>query len=255
MKVISTATNLAQAFKNAGRVSEIVRVLVKHGFIDLLHRMNLSRFLGEREVVDPSYAALPVPERLRLSFEELGPTFVKLGQLLATRSDLIPEAYVDEFSKLQDNVTTVPFEEIRVFLESDLKAPIQDVFSEFENAPKAAASIAQVHFAILKSGEKVAVKIQRPGIDKIIQNDISILRGLAVLLEKYIPEVEPFNPVGLVEEFFQSILYELDFRVESNNIRKIKYNLRELEKISIPKVYEAFSSSKVLILERFEGIR
>ncbi|MFM8313280.1 MAG: ABC1 kinase family protein [Deltaproteobacteria bacterium] len=255
MKVISTATNLAQAFKNAGRVSEIVRVLVKHGFIDLLHRMNLSRFLGEREVADPSYAALPVPERLRLSFEELGPTFVKLGQLLATRSDLIPEAYVDEFSKLQDNVTTVPFEEIRVFLESDLKAPIQDVFSEFENAPKAAASIAQVHFAILKSGEKVAVKIQRPGIDKIIQNDISILRGLAVLLEKYIPEVEPFNPVGLVEEFFQSILYELDFRVESNNIRKIKYNLRELEKISIPKVYEAFSSSKVLILERFEGIR
>jgi len=255
MKVISTATNVAQAFKNAGRVTEILRVLVRHGFIDLLHRMNLSRFLGDKEVADPSYSALPVPERLRLSFEELGPTFVKLGQLLATRSDLIPEAYVEEFSKLQDNVSTVPFEEIRSFVEQDLKRSLNEIFSEFDTTPKAAASIAQVHFATLKSGEKVAVKIQRPGIDKIIQNDISILRGLAVLLEKYIPEVEPFNPVGLVEEFFQSIVFELDFRVECNNIRKIKNNLKELTKISIPKVYEEFSTSKILVLEQFDGIR
>lgn len=255
MKVISTATNLAQAFKNAGRVTEIIRVLGRHGFIDLLHRMNLSRFMGDKEVVDPIYADLPIPERLRLSFEQLGPTFIKLGQLLATRSDLIPESYVEEFSKLQDNVSTVPFDEIRPFLETELKGQISDFFSSFDTTPKAAASIAQVHFAVLKSGEKVAVKIQRPGIDKLLQNDISILRGLAVLLEKYIPEVEPFNPVGLVEEFFQSILFELDFRVESNNIRKIKHNLRTLEKISIPKVYEQITSSKILVLEQFEGIR
>jgi len=255
MKVISTATNVAQAFKNAGRVTEILRVLVKHGFIDLLHRMNLSRFLGEKEVADPSFSALPIPERLRRSFEELGPTFVKLGQLLATRSDLLPEAYVEEFSKLQDDVASVPFVDIQNLVESELKSPISDVFSNFDSTPKAAASIAQVHFANLKTGEKVAVKIQRPGIDKIIQNDISILRGLAVLLEKYIPEVEPFNPSGLVEEFFQSIVFELDFRVESNNIRKISQNLKDLEKIRIPKVYESHSSSKVLVLEQFEGIR
>ncbi len=255
MKVISTATHMAQAFKNAGRVTEILRVLVKHGFIDLLHRMNLSRFLGEKETINPSYADLPIPERLRLSFEELGPTFVKLGQLLATRSDLIPESYVDEFSKLQDNVATVPFDEIRAFLESDLKGSINDTFSHFDTTPKAAASIAQVHFATLKTGEKVAVKIQRPGIDKIIQNDISILRGLAILLEKYIPEVKPFNPVGLVEEFFQSIIFELDFLVESNNIRKIKQNLKDLQKIRIPKVYDSYSTSRILVLEQFEGIR
>lgn len=255
MKVISTATNLAQAFKNAGRVTEILRVLASHGFIDLLHRMNLSKFLGDKKEEDPRYAALPLPERLRLSFEELGPTFVKLGQLLATRSDLIPETFVDEFSKLQDNVTTVPFDEIHSLLELELKSTVNEVFSGFETTPKAAASIAQVHFGVLKSGEKVAVKIQRPGIEKIIQNDISILRGLAVLLEKYIPEVEPFNPVGLVEEFFHSIVFELDFRVESNNIRKIKYNLRDLKQISVPKVYDKYSSSRVLVLERFDGIR
>ncbi|MFM8312945.1 MAG: ABC1 kinase family protein, partial [Deltaproteobacteria bacterium] len=255
MKVISTATNVAQAFKNAGRVTEIVRILVKHGFADLLNRMNLSKFSQEKEIVNPIYSSLSIPERLRLSFEELGPSFVKLGQLLATRSDLIPEAYVEEFSKLQDNVATIPFDEIRSFLETELKAPIDQIFTDFETTPKAAASIAQVHFAALKSGEKVAIKIQRPGIEKIIQNDISILRGIAVLLEKYIPEVEPFNPVGLVEEFFQSIVFELDFRVESNNIRKIKQNLKDLPKIKIPEVYESVSSSKVLVLERFEGIR
>ncbi|NQW45441.1 MAG: AarF/ABC1/UbiB kinase family protein [Deltaproteobacteria bacterium] len=255
MKVLSTATNVAQAFKNVGRVTEILRVLAKHGFIDLLHRMNLSTFLGNKETANPSYAELPVPERLRLSFEELGPTFIKLGQLLATRSDLIPDAYVEEFSKLQDRVTTLSFEEIHSFIKQDLKVPFDEVFASFDEIPNAAASIAQVHFAVLKTGEKVAVKVQRPVIEKIIQNDISVLRGLAVLLEKYIPEVQIFNPIGLVEEFFQTIVFELDFRVESNNIRKIKANLKDLPKITIPIVYEQYSTSRILILERFEGIR
>jgi len=255
MKVISTATSIGQAFKNAGRVKEILAVLVSHGFADLIHRMKLSRFLPARYVEIPRLQQVPFAERLRNSFEDLGPTFVKLGQLLATRPDLIPENVVEELQKLQDNVVSVPFPEIQKFCEAEWKRPLSECFSEFEPEPMAAASIAQVHGAVLKTGERVAVKIQRPGIAPIIHNDISILRGLAQLLERYVPESRPFNPTGLVEEFFHTILEELDFRVESNNIRKIKGNLKDFERISVPVVYAEMSTARVLVLERFDGLR
>jgi len=255
VKVISTATTIGQAFKNAGRVTEILGVFVRHGFADLLQRMKLSRFLSGKDAENPRFQELPVEKRLRLSFEQLGPTFVKLGQLLATRPDLLPESFVEEFQKLQDNVSATPFPELKSFIETELRTSIDSVFSEFEMEPMAAASIAQVHGAVLKTGQQVAVKVQRPGIERIIQNDVSILRGLALLLEKYIPESRPFNPTGLVEEFFKTILWELDFRVEANNIRKIRSNLADLSRIAIPEVYAEASTARVLVLERFVGIR
>jgi ubiquinone biosynthesis protein len=255
MKVISTAAGISQAFKNAGRVREILAVLVSTGFLDLMNRMKLNRFLPERQTEDPGFKDLPLPMRLRIAFEKLGPSFVKLGQLMASRPDLIPEAFVDEFSKLQDQVATLPFSEIKEHLEAELKRPLTEVFSSFDEEPLAAASIAQVHSAVLKSGQSVAVKIQRPGIDKILHTDISILRGLASLLETTIPETKPFNPQGLVEEFFHTILFELDFRVEANNIRKIKIQLSKSTQVVIPEVYSEFSSQKVLVLEKFDGIR
>jgi len=255
MKVISTAANISQAFKNASRVREILAVLVSTGFLDLMHRMKLNRFLPERQTEDPGFKDLPLPMRLRIAFEKLGPGFVKLGQLMASRPDLIPEAFVDEFSKLQDQVATLPFSEIKKQIEDELKKPLSEVFSSFDEEPLAAASIAQVHSAVLKSGQSVAVKIQRPGIDKILHTDISILRGLATLLENTIPETKPFNPQGLVEEFFHTILFELDFRVEANNIRKIKNQLSKSTQVAIPEVYSEYSSQKVLVLEKFDGIR
>ncbi len=255
MKVIATATNITQAFKNAGRVKEIVSVLVSHGFLELVNRMKLERFLTKKTQDSNKSAMLPVPERLRMVFEELGTTFIKLGQVMALRSDLLPEAYTDEFQKLQDDVPSVPFSEIKAFLEHEYKKPLSEVFLEFEEKPLAAASIAQVHGAKLMTGEPVAVKIQRPGIDKIIQNDVSILRGLAYLLERYVPEVAPFNPQGMVDEFFKTILYELDFRVEANNIKKIKNNLKDIKKVEIPLVYAEYSTAHVLVLQRFEGVR
>ncbi|MFM8316513.1 MAG: ABC1 kinase family protein, partial [Deltaproteobacteria bacterium] len=191
----------------------------------------------------------------RIAFEKLGPGFVKLGQLIASRPDLFPENIVDEFSKLQDQVATLPFESIKKQIEQELNCSLTDIFSQFDETPLAAASIAQVHAATLKSGQSVAVKVQRPGIDKILHNDISILRGLASLLENYIPETKPFNPQGLVEEFFHTILFELDFRVEANNIRKIKGQLSKLNQVAIPEVFTQYSSQKVLVLEKFEGIR
>lgn len=255
MKVLSTAAHLGQAFKNVGRMSEMSGVFVRHGFLDLIHRLRLGRYLAARVSSENRFAALPVPQRLRLSFEQLGPAFVKLGQLLATRPDLIPESYVEEFQKLQDNVAPVPEAEIKAFLLQELKLPIEEVFSDFQWTPLAAASIAQVHAATLKTGERVAVKIQRPGIDKVLENDVSILRGISTLLERYIPESRPFNPRGIVEEFFHTILEELDFQIELNNIRKMANNLQNFSKVAIPVVYPQWSTSRVLVLERFDGIR
>jgi len=255
MKFFSTATQIGQAFKNAGRVKEILAVLVSHGFADIIHRVKLSRFLPSRYTEIPRMQQVPFAERLRKSFEELGPTFVKLGQLMATRPDLIPEPVVEEFQKLQDNVESVPGRDIERLIESELKRPISEIFATFESEPMAAASIAQVHGAVLKTGERVAIKVQRPGIAAVIHNDVSILRGLAQLLEKYVPESRPFNPTGIVEEFFHTILEELDFRVESNNIRKIKANLADFERIRVPQVHSELCTARVLVLERFEGLR
>lgn len=255
MKVISAATNITQAFKNVGRMREIVTVLGAHGFFDLVHRLQLSRFLPTKTGEDSIAKEQPLPERLRRSFEKLGPAFVKFGQLLASRPDLIPDNFVQELSKLQDDVEKVPFPRIQELIEEELGSSLEDLFESFEREPIAAASIAQVHAAVLKNGKKVAVKVQRPGIDKVLQNDISILRGLAALLDKHIPEARPFNPIGLVEEFFHTILFELDFRVEANNIRKIRQNLAPLKKISIPEVHMHVSTGRVLVQEKLEGIR
>jgi ubiquinone biosynthesis protein len=255
VRFISTAAGIGQAFKNAGRVREIATVFFAHGFADLLHRMRLTRFLPDKVSTRSRYQDIPLPMRLRSCFEELGPTFVKLGQLLASRPDLIPAEFVAEFELLQDKVAFTPLGEIRAFLETELKRPIEEVFETFESTPIAAASIGQVFDARLRDGRRVAVKVQRPGIERTIQNDVSIMRGVALLLERYIPESRPFNPTGLVEEFFKTILQELDFRVEANNTRRIKANLASLEKVHVPAVYQEWSSQRVLVLEFLQGTR
>ena len=255
MKVFSTASIVGQAFRNATRVREIIRVLAVHGFADLLHRMGLRRFLPSKFSADERYSHLPIAERLRLSFEQLGPTFVKLGQLLASRPDVFPVEFIQSFEKLQDRVATIDASEIKRQIEHQLKKNPNEIFETFDDTPLAAASISQVHAATLKTGEKVAIKVQRPGIQQIVTTDVSILKGLAILLEKYLPETRIFNPTGIVDEFFRTISYELDFRIEANNIRRIRNNLADFSKVAIPRVYGAFSTGRVLVLERFEGIR
>ncbi len=255
MKLFSTASHIGLGLKNVGRVREIVTVFASHGFADFIHRMQLGRLMPSRVSSTARYQDQPLAERARAAFEELGPTFVKLGQLLATRPDLIPEAYVAEFSKLQDNVAGVPFSEIKTEIERELNGPLATHFSHFDEKAIAGASIAQVHYAELKTGEKVAVKVQRPGIDKIIAQDVSVLRTLAVILERTIPESKTFNPTGLVEEFFRTILQETDFLIEANNIKRIKGNLKELEQVVVPEVYTHVSSRRILVLERLEGIK
>lgn len=257
MKWIQTGRQLGQAVKNVQRLRQVIAVFAKHGFADVLQRMDLGKYLPKKfqPLSEPSESEKNPATRLRESFEELGPTYVKLGQLLSTRSDLIPENFIEEFTKLQDNVLPVPATEIKNAVEKSLNKTIIEAYQDFNPEPLASASIAQVHEATLHTGEKVVVKVQRPGIDKIIETDVSLLAFLARLLEKYVPETRIIGPTTIVDEFFRTLTYELDFNVEANNIRRIRENLKEFEKIVVPKVYKDLSSTKILTLEKIEGVR
>lgn len=260
MQWIRTGRQLGQAVKNVQRLKHITSVFAKHGFVDVVDRMDLGKFLPNRlAAFAESQADKSIHERLRLAFEELGPTFVKLGQLLSTRPDLLPEAYVDEFTKLQDNVQPLPFEIVKQVVEKELGKTLEQAFESFNPVPLASASIGQVHEAMIRvgvqSGVKVVVKVQRPEIEKIIKTDISLLAFIAGLLEKYVPETRVVGPKIIVEEFFRVLSWELDFKVEANNMRKMAANLSTIPEIVIPQVFKQWSTHKVLVSERLEGIR
>lgn len=196
----------------------------------------------------------PTPVRLRLCFEQLGPTFVKLGQLLATRTDLVPQEYVDEFRKLQDQVPAVPFSEIRQVLVQHFGREVEDVFASIDERPIGAASIAQVYRAELKDGTPVVVKVQRPGIDATIQDDLNILHMLAELLDRYVTEAKVLNPLGVVDEFSRSLEMETNFIIEANNIRRFQQNFSKDPNIKIPQVYTEYTGRRVLVMEALDGI-
>ena len=189
-----------------------------------------------------------------MCFEALGPTFVKLGQLLATRPDLIPQEYSEEFKKLHDQVPGVAFAEMEALLRAHFGASLDEIFVEFDPVPLAAASIAQVHRAVLKDGSRVVVKIQRPGIAKTIAEDLQILKGLAEMLDRYIPETRPYNPQGIVAEFGRSMELETNFIVEANNVRRFASNFAMEPNIKIPQVYGQYTGRRVLVLEALDGV-
>jgi ubiquinone biosynthesis protein len=230
-----------------------VSVFAKHGFQDLAERIKLATpSLGK--LVPGDTSNLSIPERLCVCFEELGPAFVKLGQLLATRPDLIPGDYADEFKRLHDHVKPLPFSEIETVLTEHFGNDWRSVFSDFNQELLGAASIGQVHMARLTTGEKVVVKVQRPGIATVIEDDLNVLYTLAELLEKYVQELRLYNVVGIVDEFARSLELETNFIIEANNIRRFKENFVNEPNIRIPEVYTALSGRRVLVMEAFEGI-
>ncbi len=188
-------------------------------------------------------------------FEDLGPTFIKLGQVLACRPDMLPMEYSREFLKLTDSVASFPSAEAKKIIEEDLKSPLGTVFSSFEDEPIAAASIAQVHRATLLDGRPVMVKVQRPHIVRIIERDISIMRLLADLIETRAPELAPYNIPGIVDEFARTIMKELDFFIEASNAVQLRRNFEDSSVLYVPQVYTELSSKRILVLERIEGIR
>ncbi len=232
----------------------IVGVFARHGFYQLLERVNLGKFLIERLSPREGIENLSIPERLRLSFEELGPTFVKFGQLLASRPDLVPEDYVNEFKRLHDQVTPLPFSTILDVLDKEYGNQGSAIFKEIDPIPLGSASIAQVHTAKLINSDEVVIKVQRPGLNTIIHDDLNVMYFIAELFESYIPDLRTLNPVGIVNEFFRTLQMETNFVIEGNNIRRFQKNFESEAKIIIPKVYLEHTTERVLVLEALKGI-
>ncbi|MFN8791606.1 MAG: ABC1 kinase family protein [Bdellovibrionales bacterium] len=247
------ALELRKTLQNAVRLRTIVAAFAKHGFHNIAERIKLGRFLVER-LSGPDVDRYTAPQRMRMAFEELGPTFVKLGQLLATRPDLVPKEYADEFATLHDRVQPLPFDTIQTILRAELGNRVEQTFETIEPAPLGSASIAQVHKARLKTGEDVVIKIQRPGIIKNIDDDLSVLYFLAELLERYVPETRPFSPMSIVDEFFKTLELETDFIVEANNIRRFQFNFKNDDQVVIPKVYLDLTTERILVLEMLKGL-
>jgi len=248
------------AYKNIQRLRQIISILMRHGFYPVIERIHLTRLIsipqriaGRKATQEQEFISFAA--RTRLAFEELGPTFIKFGQILSTRPDILPEEFVKEFLKLQDEVPPFPFTDVVKAIEQEFKRPVKELFKEIEEKPVAAASIAQVHRAVTREGEGVVIKVQRPDIEAVIDNDLSILQYIAKLIAKYIPESRNYNPVGMVEEFGGIIKKEMDFTLEASYTERFRKNHSDDPRVLIPAVYWNLTGKKVLTMERITGIK
>ena len=243
------------------RYRTILGVLIKYGFGHFVEQLNIDYYLelGKRIVtrdrLPKELERYSQSERLRLAMEELGPTFIKLGQLLSTRADVLSQEYIKEFSKLQDKVPEVDSEEIKAQIQRELGYPADELFAYFSDKPIAAASIAQVHRGKLRSGEEVVFKIRRPGIVKVVETDLDVLMGLAYLIEQHIPTVALYDPVGLVKEFRRSITREMNFNREGHTVDRFAKNFADSTTVYIPKIFWDYSGEIVLTMEYVPGIK
>jgi ubiquinone biosynthesis protein len=253
LEILSTGRQLAKNLRSAARLREIAAVLARHGFANVLERTQLGQKILDRFTANKDIEHLSVAERVRMSCEELGPTFVKMGQLLSTRPDLIPKDWIEEFQKFHDRVKPLPFNEIKGALERQF-GDLTKVFAELDEIPMASASIAQVHKAKLLDGSEVVIKIRRPGIVETIDADLNALYSIAQLFEKYVPESRVYNPMGIVDEFFKSMELETNFIIEANNMLRFKKNLAHDPAIKVPDVYLNLCGEEVLVMERLKGI-
>ena len=251
-------------FKSISRYNQILKVLLKYGFDDFVQYLEENNHYRMIHKIIPDSTKRRVAKyskwaKMRLVCEELGPTFIKFGQILSNRPDLVPLELTFELEKLQDNVPQMTESEAREVVETELNDSVDNLFAWFEPTPFASASVAQVHKVTLHSGKRIALKIQRPGIFEVITEDIKVMYRIANLIEKRIPSLKHFDPVGLVKNFEVSILKELDFINESINVQRFYNNLakdRSLEQFALaPKVYQEYTTSKVLALEFISGIK
>lgn len=245
-----------RTIKNLSRLNKIVRTLIKYGFGGIVHEMRIIPFIATLErfvLVRKKGRDRSVPERLRLVLEELGPTFVKLGQIASTRADLLPPDWIEEMKKLQDMVPPFPYEDVKKAVEKSLKSPLPTLFASFDAAPVASASIAQVHFAELHNGKKVAVKVRRPGINALIESDVSVMYTVAELLERYVPASRQYRPMEVVNEFARVINFEQDLSIEGVNINRFATLFKDDPRIQIPHVYWDYTTPEVLTMERLYG--
>ncbi len=251
---------IGRTYRHLNRYRQILTVLIKYGFGDLLEMLKIDQYIevGLQMIMRKRGARverLTRPQRLRMAFEELGPTYIKLGQILSTRPDLIPMEYIQELSKLQDEVPAFPFEEVCKVIESEFGRPPADIFDQLDKMPLASASIGQVHRAILKDGDPVAVKFQRPGIRKTVEIDLEIMLHLATLAEHHIEELVLHRPVKIVEEFARTLEQEMDYKIEADNMERCALQFLKDPHVYIPKVYRETTTSRILTAEFVDGIK
>jgi ubiquinone biosynthesis protein len=239
---------LTKHIKDVGRFNKILSVFFEEGFDVFISKINLHHHIKKNSKKRKN----PHPARLRKAFERLGPAFIKLGQILSVRPDMIPEEYCQELRKLQEHTQPVQYIKIKNIMELETGKKINKLFSSFNKTPLATASLAQVHKAKLKTGEDVVVKVQKPNTKDIILRDLDILFFLAHLLDKNFPKLRNYNLVEIIKEYASWTLNELDFKKEAENIKTIHENLKD-QKVVIPKVYDKYTTDKVLILEFEKG--
>ena len=251
---------IGRTYRHLNRYRQILTVLFKYGFGDLVDVLKIEQYLEiglqmisrkRREQVD----RLTRSERVRMALEELGPTFVKLGQMLSTRPDLIAVEFIEELSKLQDRVPPFSYAEVSQIIESDLGGLPENIFEHFEESPLAAASIGQVHRARLKDGEEVVVKVQRPGIRKIIEVDLEIMLHLASLMERHLEEFQVNRPARIVEEFARTLEKEIDYTIEASHIERFSRQFIDDATVYVPKVFRETTTERVLTMEYVEGVK
>jgi ubiquinone biosynthesis protein len=248
--------SILNTVRDLERLRQIVSVLARHGFGELVNRTGLGSLLPGKASAPEHEPRMGAGERIRLVLEELGPSFIKLGQIISTRPDIIPGEIVEELRKLQDEVAPLPFEQLRVELEEQLGAPVAEVFAQFDETPLASASIGQAYKAKLRSKETlvdVVVKIQRPGIRSIVERDMDLLYWLAHTVERSLPESATYSPVELVREFDRAITAELDFALEADNAERFAANFSDFPGVVFPRVFREASSRTVITTSFLPG--
>ncbi len=259
MITIRKITRISHSYRNLKRFRQILHIFIKYGFGNLIDYLGIDKFLemsrnaittGPKEKLEK----IPQQVRLRMALANLGPTFIKLGQILATRPDLIPIEYTQELSKLQDSAPSFSYEQVKEIIKSETGKLPKEIFDSFDEAPLAAASIGQVHRACYQ-GHQVVVKVQRPGIKKIIETDIEIMYHLALLMEKHILEFNIHKPSAIIKEFAKSLEKEIDFTIELKQTRRFVRSISEDDTIYAPRTYKSISTSRMLVMEYIDGIK
>jgi len=251
---------VGRTYRHIDRYRQILTVIFKYGFGELLDQIHLENYVqfGIRKLSRELWYRtdeLSSAQRLRMALEELGPTFVKLGQLLSSRPDLIPVEYLEELSRLQDRVPSFPYDDVREIIRDELGEYPEDIFASFDEEPLAAASIGQVHKALLDDATPVAIKIQRPDIHEIIETDLEIVTHLASLVERHIEEFDILKPTKIIEEFARGIEREINYLSEASNIERFAAHFAGDPTIVTPRVYRDLTTDRVLTMDFIDGIK
>jgi len=246
-------------YRNLRRLRQILAVLViDYGFGSLFDQLDLGRFLplGRRRRAARAYEGLPSAKRLRLALAQLGPSFIKLGQILSARPDLLPREMMAELRHLQDQGPTVPFEQVRGVIEAELGQPLSQLFAGFEQAPLSSASLGQVHAAVLPDGREVTVKVLRPGVEQVVQADLQVFADAAAVVDRQVPALRPYDLPGFVRQFADQIQAELVYTVEAHNAERVRRTVGERDAcLLIPEVIWSHTSRRVLTVARVYGHR